>query len=679
MTPDGRKVAFVTGANGQDGSYLLEFLLDKGYVVHGLIRRASQFNTQRIRHLYKEPWEEDCRLFLPHGDVNDAHRMRELIGKILPDEVYHLAAQSHVMVSFEGPIYSVNTCAMGTLNMLEACRDSGLPIRFYNAASSEMFGSSPPPQNENTPFKPRSPYGCAKVYGFHQTVNFREAYGMFACNGILFNHECLTHETPVIVRRNGVVDILPIGEVVPHRAGINSGRRYTTNATKKLEVWDGGSWTRVKVMTATWNDPDKNDKRVFAVNCRGAYYEASADHLSPLKGVGFVETQTMQPGDHLDIKPLPLHQEICTVSIDEARFLGMMAADGHISDDRSATFTKNNKQLRFLVRRLWKRITGGKVNFDIGQSGFNHDNVVKRVQLTGDRQYLKWLRKQLYTESGMKRIPLRILNGSLKVKRAFLSAYNMCDGLKGGRQKTEFRSFTTNSATLACGLWFLMDQLGFRLTSHPERTKRGLYFHINVNSPITSSKGKHLRRPLSEIKSVEPVKYRGWLFDLETESGTFSAGIGRSWVHNSERRMETFVTRKITRAATRIKVGLQQELRLGNLDSRRDWGFAGDYVEAMWLMLQQEKSDDYVIATGEARPVRQFVDEVFIKLALHPDMYLIHDPRLIRPAEVDYLCGDSAKAEMILGWRPKTSFSQLVDLMVNHDMKLAQKELRDHE
>jgi len=337
MTPDGRKVAFVTGANGQDGSYLLEFLLDKGYVVHGLIRRASQFNTQRIRHLYKEPWEEDCRLFLPHGDVNDAHRMRELIGKILPDEVYHLAAQSHVMVSFEGPIYSVNTCAMGTLNMLEACRDSGLPIRFYNAASSEMFGSSPPPQNENTPFKPRSPYGCAKVYGFHQTVNFREAYGMFACNGILMNHE-------------------------------------------------------------------------------------------------------------------------------------------------------------------------------------------------------------------------------------------------------------------------------------------------------------------------------------------------------SPRRMETFVTRKITRAATRIKVGLQQELRLGNLDSRRDWGFAGDYVEAMWLMLQQEKPDDYVISTGISYTVREFVDEVFNRLYLDSPKYLVHDLRLVRPAEVDYLCGDSAKAEMILGWRPKTSFSQLVDLMVNHDLKLATREaLHGHE
>jgi GDPmannose 4,6-dehydratase len=330
--------AFITGITGQDGSYLVELLLDKGYEVWGLIRRSSSFNTGRIDHLYRDPHEQP-RLRLVYGDMTDGSNLAALIGEIKPDEVYNLAAQSHVRVSFDQPIYSVNAGALGTLRLLEAIRSSSLPIRFYQASSSEMYGKVvETPQTEKTPFHPRSPYACAKVYSYWQTVNYREAYGLFACNGILFNHE-------------------------------------------------------------------------------------------------------------------------------------------------------------------------------------------------------------------------------------------------------------------------------------------------------------------------------------------------------SPRRGETFVTRKTTRAATRIKCGLQQKLFLGNLEAKRDWGFAGDYVEAMWRMLQQEKPDDYVIATGECHCVREFLDEVFGCLDLDWHKYVEIDPRYFRPSEVDLLQGDASKARRLLGWRPRVGFRELARMMTDADMEYAQREclIADHD
>jgi GDPmannose 4,6-dehydratase len=183
------KKALITGITGQDGSYLAELLLSKGYEVHGLIRRASTFNTKRIDHIYVDPHMKGARLFLHYGDLSDAGQLTNLIYNIQPDEIYHLGAQSHVKVSFEIPEYTGDITALGTTRLLEAIRRSGIKTRFYQASSSEMFGSTPPPQNEKSPFHPRSPYATAKVYAYWMTVNYREGYGMFACNGILFNHE----------------------------------------------------------------------------------------------------------------------------------------------------------------------------------------------------------------------------------------------------------------------------------------------------------------------------------------------------------------------------------------------------------------------------------------------------------------------------------------------------------
>jgi GDPmannose 4,6-dehydratase len=326
------KRAFVTGVTGQDGSYLAELLLSKGYEVHGMVRRSSNFNTARLAHLYSDPHLEGTRLFLHYGDLSDGTALTHLLQAIAPDEVYHLAAQSHVRVSFDMPSYTVEAGAVGTLHVLEAVRQLGGAARFYQAASSEMFGKvRETPQTETTPFYPRSPYACAKVYSYWQTINYREAYGLFACNGILFNHE-------------------------------------------------------------------------------------------------------------------------------------------------------------------------------------------------------------------------------------------------------------------------------------------------------------------------------------------------------SPRRGETFVTRKITRAATRIREGLQEKLFLGNLDAKRDWGFAGDYVEAMWLMLQQPAPDDFVIATGETHSVREFVEAAFARVGLDCRRHVEFDERYARPTEVELLLGDASKAARQLSWKPKVNFAELVGMMVDHDWELAREE-----
>jgi GDPmannose 4,6-dehydratase len=324
--------AFITGITGQDGSYLAEFLLTKGYEVHGLVRRSSSFGTGRIDHLYRDPHILDTSLFLHYGDLTDGNSLSSLLHEIEPDEVYNLGAQSHVAVSFKNPIYSVDVDAVGTLRLLEAARHLQTPPKIYQASSSEMFGKvAETPQSETTPFYPRSPYAAAKVYAYWQMVNYREAYELFACNGILFNHE-------------------------------------------------------------------------------------------------------------------------------------------------------------------------------------------------------------------------------------------------------------------------------------------------------------------------------------------------------SPRRGETFVTRKITRAATRISLGLQKKVFLGNLDAERDWGYAGDYVEAMWLMLQQDEPDDYVVATGERHSVREFCELSFAAVDLDWEQFVEVDEQYLRPAEVDILQGDASKALRELGWQPTVGFEELVGMMVKSDLALAERE-----
>jgi GDPmannose 4,6-dehydratase len=232
-----KKKALITGITGQDGSYLAELLLEKNYQVHGLIRPASTFNTQRINHLYQDPHINGVKLFLHHGDLTDTGNIEKLINEIKPDELYHLGAQSHVRVSFDMPEYTANVDALGTLRILEAVRKSSLKTRIYQASSSEMFGSSPPPQNEETPFQPRSPYAYSKVFGFYAAQNYREAYNMFVCNGILFNHESQRRGETFVTRKitQGIAKIIK-GEMKKLYLGNLDARRDWGYAKEYVEA-----------------------------------------------------------------------------------------------------------------------------------------------------------------------------------------------------------------------------------------------------------------------------------------------------------------------------------------------------------------------------------------------------------------------------------------------------------
>lgn len=222
------KKALITGITGQDGSYLAEFLLSKGYEVHGIIRRSSTFNTKRIDHIYVDPHDPNARLFLHYGDLTDSEQISNIIYNIKPDEVYHLGAQSHVRVSFDTPEYSGNATALGTTRLLEAIRRSTNEIKFYQASSSEMFGASHPPQNEETPFQPRSPYACSKVYSYWMTKNYRDGYGLFACNGILFNHESPRRGETFVTRKitRGVAGILTKREKYIYLGNLDARRDW---------------------------------------------------------------------------------------------------------------------------------------------------------------------------------------------------------------------------------------------------------------------------------------------------------------------------------------------------------------------------------------------------------------------------------------------------------------------
>jgi GDPmannose 4,6-dehydratase len=291
--------------------------------------------------------------------------------------------------------------------------------------------------------------------------------------------------------------------------------------------------------------------------------------------------------------------------------------------------------------------------------------------LTGAGAYGRFLRESLYTRSHQKRVPKRILNTEQSARLAFLRGFNRGDGLRSTPCTHEFQGFKTSSAVLASGLyWMATTTLKQRAIICPEDRQGRLYFQVNLNSPnVPGQKGQHLRRALAKVIKVEPVAYSGWLFDLATTTGTFHAGIGQGWIHNSPRRGMEFVTRKVSDGVARIALGLNNTLPLGNLESRRDWGYAGDYVRAMWMMLQRPEPTDYVIATGESHSVRELVDLAFSHVGLDPAGYVTVEPHLLRPADIDHLVGDSTKARLELGWRPEVSFEQLVKRMVDADVE----------
>jgi GDPmannose 4,6-dehydratase len=656
--------ALITGVTGQDGSYLAELLLEKGYDVHGMVRRASTEKFDRIEHIRD-------RITLHQGDLLDQRSLVDALRSSKPTEIYNLAAMSFVAVSWIQPTLTAEFTGVGVTRMLEAMREVCPEARFYQASSSEMFGKVlEVPQTESTPFYPRSPYGVAKAYGHFITVNYRESYDLHATSGILFNHESITVNTPLLIRDDGLIDVKTPADLVPLLRRGGAVQNFLPKSF--LEVWDGEAWTPITAITATRRRPGDRDHELVSIQARGGAVEVTAHHNMLDSDFQKVQARDVEAGDELALcEEMPERTAWGVATSELAEFLGLMAADGYVHRDGKKTcFSNNDAGLRVRAALLWSRLFLGKSREWTGTSGWVDGATVEKVDLTGSRAVAQWLREQLYTPTAHKRVPPLILNADQEIQEAFLRGYYAGDELKKGNGA----SIKTNSPVLAQGLCWMCHLIGQPASVYVEQRGEKTYYQLNLASAVrVGAKGQHLRKNPAEVRRVAPalVPDDEWTFDVETESGKFCAGVGRLVISNSPRRGLEFVTRKITWHAAAIKHGLTNELRLGNLEAERDWGYAKDYVEAMWAMLQRDVAEDYVIATGKANSVRECCEVAFDEAGLGGfEPYVTIDPAFVRPAEVDHLIGDPSKAGRDLGWKPQTSFEELIRLMTRADLEL---------
>ena len=789
-----KKIALITGITGQDGSYLTELLLEKDYLVYGIIRRSSSINTKRIDHLF-----EHSNLKLKYGDLSDGTCLLQILLEIKENqnferlEIYNLGAMSHVKVSFEVPEYTADVDAMGTLRILNAIKSAGLEskTRFYQASTSELYGKvQEVPQKETTPFYPRSPYGVAKLYGHWITKNYRESYGMFACSGILFNHETLAGFMPLIYKKNNIINIKPISEIVKYETMKNGllidekKNIYQEGIVETdLYVWDNNDWTKVKFASGYPHQIKEDNKDPKFLISKNAAYLVTGNHEIIMEDDSEKKCESIELNDKVKLINFPKenielnynfeyknnhkleclycntilsrknhlnnHKEKCHLKRkfylnplinEESELLGIMVGDGNISKSQ-VRFTNKKIEVINHVIELWKIICKNnekECNYEIKKttSGFNKNITIYQLLLKG---FVDFFRKyQIYNEDKTKKIPYQILNSNNELQLQFLHGYNQADGLKQNKCIYKFKNFKTNSATLAQGLIFLLknntnQNFNINVENVFQHGKQRLYYSINILSDTRFSLSKseekakivrqfkndgftqreiqaktqisrtfqqkiinnnyngkivhHNSKKNNEIKKIIDMKeYEGWFYDLETESGTFHAGIGLGHIHNSPRRGPTFVTRKITIALGNILKGNQDKLVLGNLDAKRDWGHAKDYVEGMWRILQHDQPEDFVLSTNEYHSVREFVEKAFalkgfqiawkgegvneIGYDTNSGRELIFvSEKYYRPAEVEELLGDSTKARSQLGWKPKYTFDELVKEMVDGDCK----------
>jgi GDPmannose 4,6-dehydratase len=628
-----------------------------------MVRRASTEKFDRIEHIRDS-------ITLHQGDLLDQRSLVDTLRASRPQEIYNLAAMSFVAVSWVQPTLTAEFSGVGVTRILEAMREVCPEARFYQASSSEMFGKVlEVPQTETTPFYPRSPYGVAKAYGHFITVNYRESYDLHATSGILFNHESIVSSSPLLVRDNGMIDVKTPAEIVPLLASGGPVQNFLPKTD--LEVWDGTDWTPVRAITATRRRTDDPEHRLLSIQARGGVVDVTAHHNMLDSDYDKLPAVEVEEGDKLAMAAdMPSPNGWKVLDPDMAEFLGLMVADGYVhSDGIVVRFTNNDPLLRSRVASLWSRLFEGASKEWTGHSGWNTDVEVHHVNLTGCRQGGQWLRENIYTRSKFKRVPPLILNSNREIHQAFIRGYYAGDGLKRGKGA----SIKTNSPVLAQGLCWMYHVSGQPASVYLEQRGDKCYYQLNLASAVrVSAKGQHLRKSPAEVRRILPavVPDDEWTFDIETDSGMFCAGVGRLVISNSPRRGLEFVTRKITWHAAAIKHGLAKELRLGNLDAERDWGYAKDYVEAMWLMLQRDTAEDYVIATGEAHSVRQCCEVAFDEAGLGDyQQYVTIDPAFVRPAEVDHLIGNPAKAGRDLGWKPRTSFEELIRLMTRTDLE----------
>jgi len=681
------KRALITGIRGQDAAYLARFLLEKGYEVWGADRRSGDSSNWRLKEL---GIEKDVKIV--YMDLLELTNIMRTIDKIKPDEIYNLAAQSFVGVSFEKPFLTTEIDAVGVLRILEAIRTLKPDTKFYQASTSEMFGKVQEiPQNEKTPFYPRSPYGVAKLFGHWITVNYRESFNLFACSGILFNHESIPKNAPIIIKKDGLVDILPIEDLFKREGGKYRG------ILKEYEgclVWNGENWTEI-IKGTCYKD---STKKLKLIQTREAVLETTFEHVIFDENNKEVEAQNIKIGDKLFKAKFPKENGLLSCDLDFAKFLGYLIGDGYISESGKIRLIGSDKEKIENIAKLlttkfgwsYRIYTNGPGSFETSKKN------VWYLDIRNDSNFGKWLRKEIYTRhSKEKKVPAFILNATKEVKKVFFDGYYEADGRKTGSEKYEYKGFTTSSATLCLGLIYIFKSFSNQIpkVQIDYRDKRR-YYYVQFRSPEDTNKGKHLQKTLNEvIKILETETEDGWFFDIQTKSGTFATGVSLCKIHNSPLRGVEFVTRKITYSLARIKYGLQDKLVLGNLDAKRDWGYAKEYVEGMWLMLQQEEPDDYVLATGETHTVREFVERAAeiagFKIEWEGEgvntkgidkntgkIIVEVSPEFYRPAEVDILIGDYSKAKEKLGWEPKTKFDKLVEIMMEADLKRVKNGLK---
>ena len=672
------KTAVITGCTGQDGSILCHQLLGEGYLVVGAKRRTSSLNTQRIDDIYHHP-----NFRVEYFDLCDASSINRIIAKYKPDEYYNLAAQSHVRTSFDVPEDTINGIVMGVLYILEAIKNISPKTRLYQASSSEMIGDNPevPKKGytEDSKFMPASPYGIAKVAAHNLVQNYRKSYNLHASCGILFNHECFFSNTPVILKKNNEINIDYVSSLIANRKDISKDENILTKDynNSNIEIWDGNNFIKLKQVSRKkiFCLEEKNRKRRIVITPSG-FAETTPNHKlmcgnKKRKKISeeFNELDYLLEGTFPDF----CGQKECNKKF--AKFLGLMCGDGHISKS-SLKFINNDAKLRKLLVDLISSIYCG-LTFREGtyRSGFNGTSTQLRISGLS-KHVLSGLRATLYDKrTKHKKVPQIILNSNFEIQKEFLVGYNLADGLKKDKTIYEFKSFKTNSALLAQGLLFLIKNTTKQTYNiNPFIQNDKIYYQINFHSDCCeNNSGKHFKKESNQIKKIIEINEKNQhVYDIETETGVVMAGIGNIIVGNSEYRGETFVTRKITMGVAKIKAGIQDNLELGNLEAYRDWGYARDYTIGMWLMLQQDDPDNYVLATGKAHSVEEFVRETFRVAGFAEDewkKYVIIDPIYFRPQEVPYLLGDSSKARKILDWKPKTTFKELVKIMYNHDLK----------
>jgi GDPmannose 4,6-dehydratase len=679
------KKALVTGITGQDGRYLTEYLMDLGYEVWGVIRRSS--DTRSIAELEAL---SHSGVQLRYGDMTDAASLRKILAECAPDEIYNLAAQSHVRISFDIPEYTSEVNGTGVINLLEAMREIAPNARLYHASTSELFGSTPPPQSEKTPFHPRSPYGVAKLQAYWGIVNYRESYDMFASQGILFNHECFDANTPIIIRKNNLVSVEYMRNLLPERKDMSKDNNILTRDVEGIEVWNGSEFTNVKTITRRkirTLDKENQCKKVF--NTRHGSVKVTPNHKLIDDRGEKKEARSFEINDSIKHGSFPVWDEKTLILEEEAELLGMLVGDGYVGKNK-IRLSNNDDSLLERFYYLSKKIYGDV--YYRKSEGKTEYGYSKSIDISGiGKNRINALRDDVYDiRSGHKKVPFRVLNADRTRKESFFTGYYACDGLKKDKCTYKFKSFKSNSPILCQGLLLVMSEIASQDYNINVFKQNGKEYHqINFNSDKYGNRGSHLKLSRVELKKIidSDDKDNCYVYDIETDCGFLNAGVGTMVVGNSPRRGDNFVTRKITKAAARIHWDKQDCLYLGNVDAKRDWGFAGDYVKAMHLMLQHDSPGEFVIATGEAHSVREFMTIAFDKAGFNlvsngkegieeefldsdtGDTLVKIDPRFYRPAEVEYLLGDPTKAKNELGWKLETSFEELVEMMVEHDLE----------